>query len=830
MISTAGTNLIAQASRVQIEQRLELANRPAGWSAVAALAAALALCWLIVWLYRRERRAGASTRVRLALAAVRCVVMLALLGIWFQPVIATYLHRWIDSYTLVLVDTSSSMDLQDRYRSADGIERVAALLPGRQREPIRRSELVEKILSQSHNKFLRDLAANNRVKLYTFSDDARTVCTLRSASEERFKEVATPGSAARQEALVGSNQLASMPIDLPARGAVTNLDRALRECTNAMGQSPIAGVVILTDGGVNQGDSIEAIGHWAREHKLPLQVVGVGDSSPPQNVRVAELIAPDNVFAEDPFAIITQTRGQGVAGETFQVNLIERRADSGGPGRIVATKSVTFAQDDDVQPVTFEHRQGAVGRYVYQVNVPVGPTESIADDNTRQTVVNVIENKLRVLLIAGGPSWNYRYLSRLLQRDNTFEVSCWLQSADIDAVRDGDVVIDHLPATPEELFAYDAVIMLDPDPLELTADWCALVTELVTRHGGGLLYEAARPHAASFFNDPACGDIIKMLPITPDPDAEIVLNEIGHYQTQPYSPLIPPAAAGHPVLKLPDRDTGGVGWGQLGGVYWHYPVLREKPVATVLMRHGNPRMSNAYGRHVLAATQYVGAGRTAFLGFDGTWRWRAFGEEYFNQFWVHMIRYLVEGKLSGGNRRGMLLTESDTYQLGETVRVTARLFDPSFRPLQIDSVDAHYSMDNEKGDVVLQKTADRPGWYEGRFIPSRTGLCELTLPIPDADVGTEPARKEIQVVRPNLEIVQPRMQRESLIFLAEQSPGGHYYDVDEAGRLPSQIPDRHESTTIRSRPAPLWDRGWVLATLVGLLCVEWGLRKAFSLL
>ena len=103
----------------------------------------------------------------------------------------------------------------------------------------------------------------------------------------------------------------------------------------------------------------------------------------------------------------------------------------------------------------------------------------------------------------------------------------------------------------------------------------------------------------------------------------------------------------------------------------------------------------------------------------------------------------------------------------------------------------------------------------------------MLLSIPGED---QVARRELQIVRPNLEILEPQMARNRLIALAEQSPEGRYYDVDQVDEVPAAIPDRHESTTIRTQPVPLWDDGWVLGVLIGLLALEWSMRKVFRLL
>jgi len=318
-----------------------------------------------------------------------------------------------------------------------------------------------------------------------------------------------------------------------------------------------------------------------------------------------------------------------------------------------------------------------------------------------------------------------------------------------------------------------------------------------------------------------------LLPVTLDPEADLILNEIGHYQKSGSPLSIPAAAYGHPVMKLAeDPASTRLEWQGVGDIYWHYPVRREKPVATVLMRHGDPRMRNTSGGHVLAAVQYVGAGRTAFLAFDGTWRWRRYSVKLFDRFWVQLIRHLAEGKLLGGAKRGMLLTESNRYSLGEAVTVTARLLNRQYEPLQQDQVTVRWDIEGDRGDLVLTARPDRSGWFEGRFVPDRTGGYRLNLKMtePGSTALTEVTR-EFRVTRPNLEILKPQMDRARLRTLAEQSFGGRYFEVDEAGTIPDLIPDLHEEIPIRSRPTTLWDNGLTLALLLTLLSIEWAIRK-----
>ena len=59
-MTTSATNMLAEAGRIRLERRLELAAMPEGWPALLLAALVVGLCWTIVWMYRREGRAGAG--------------------------------------------------------------------------------------------------------------------------------------------------------------------------------------------------------------------------------------------------------------------------------------------------------------------------------------------------------------------------------------------------------------------------------------------------------------------------------------------------------------------------------------------------------------------------------------------------------------------------------------------------------------------------------------------------------------------------------------------------------------------------------------------------
>ena len=212
--------LAGPVTRDQEEFVTELRHMPEGWLAVAGFALLAGVCWAVVWMYRREGRIGASLWVRMTLAVVRCAVLVTLAVILLEPVRVRILRRWVDSYTVVLTDDSSSMDLADAYRDESAAQRVKRVLGTPDLSATRRTSVVEQVFSKNDKQFLRSLADSNRVKLYAFSDEPRLLATIRATRESGVGRTDTSDSI---QTLLSVDEA---PTEMAGAGAATNIERA----------------------------------------------------------------------------------------------------------------------------------------------------------------------------------------------------------------------------------------------------------------------------------------------------------------------------------------------------------------------------------------------------------------------------------------------------------------------------------------------------------------------------------------------------------------------------------------------------------------------------
>src|SRR5690606_28133898 len=100
-------------------------------------------------------------------------------------------------------------------------------------------------------------------------------------------------------------------------------------------------------------------------------------------------------------------------------------------------------------------------------------------------------------------------------RDRSIEVSTWNQAADEEYEHPGDNPINRLPITQEELDDYDCVVLYDPNPDGWPVNFPELLTNFVTKAGGGLVLIAGEMQTARMFDrqlDPQMA-WLDMLPI-----------------------------------------------------------------------------------------------------------------------------------------------------------------------------------------------------------------------------------------------------------------------------------------------------------------------------
>jgi hypothetical protein len=798
---------------------------------------------ILLFVWRMYRRDSVELRPvwKWLLTALRLATFAGLLIYYVQPHWRSEREEVRNSRVLLLADTSLSMSTSD----GDSLSPSAT---------VTRSQQLIKALTTSD--FLARLRKTHDVAVIPFAEDLkrdRMVTLPKETPDDENAAASDVGSAAVPAASGGRGVRAAAPDWsklLAPKGLETRLGQALGQLIQEERGTPVSGIVILSDGGQNAGPPPASAVALAREAKIPVYSIGLGSDRQPTNVAVCDLAAPPRAYPGDHYTVTGYLQAQGLSekqgGCVVTVQMFSRPATAGGAsgkpgvGDLVDTQQVTLGGGEPL-PVKFDLVSDTPGRRTLTLKVLPPDGDRNATDNVRETDVEIVDRKNRVLLIAGGAMREYQFLRNLLYRDRYSTVDVLLQASPAGISQEARKILDDFPTTRAEMFDYDCIVAFDPDWTQLNPHQVQLLEKWVGEQGGGLIVVAGPVDACkgvdSWTQDPNMTLIRNLYPV--DFFGRMASTESSMYSGHEAEPLdFTREGLDADFLWLTDSAVSSAkAWASLPGVYSYCPIRGPKAGATVYARFSGRDAAQGSEGPVYFAGQFYGAGSVFYMGSAEMWRLRAVDDTYFAQFYTKLIRHVSQGRLLRGSTRGIFLVGQERYLLGSTVELRAQLTNARLEPLDAPTVNVQAAQpDGTTQTVALQADPNHLGAYVGQFQALQEGTYRLELPIPESE--NERLSRRIQVKVPDLERENPQRNDALLSTIAKDTGGKNYAGFAAALKprdntpLAEELKDR--TTTVIMPVAPdsrreeAWLR-WLMIGLCGLLCLEWLIRRLVRL-
>lgn len=833
-------------------------NLPESWQVFVFVGIIVAIGMFVFWTYSRELK-SCPFGLRITLGVLRFTVLFLLALVFLKPSIS-FRKEIVRQRNIVLaVDISSSMDIKDQYQDPSVVKQLSEKF-GFSEEDLRtgqvsRAKLLSKAISLNEEAFIRKLRKKGAVRINEFERGNKTAKTLSALGKKGDVDESTQitktanqqaggtqsGSGEEQE----KNSQSYQP-PLKPTGQETDIWLALKE---ALDTTQLSTIVLVSDGqSTNVNDPVR-IAEQAEKQNVQIFTVGVGDPHKARNVWVNKLYVPYMaVNPGDPFDVSAEIKFQQVDIQNINVELIRQEiiGENLGPEEEPITKLVTLPNKTDegknegVVEVKFKPRLTKSGKFQYKLRIVTEiPEEEKTEDNVKVADRNVVvtEETARVLLVSGSPTWEYQLVQRLIQRDPTYKLSCWLQSMDIERQQEGNVPIERLPETFLEMSEYNAVILIDPDPQkDLDKNFFDLLEQFVEKKAGGVMFMAGPKYTSMTLSLSKSEALRNVLPVE-FPDSSATLMDFDGAASTSTKMEVNIANNEHQVMRFfQDKADNLNQWRAMPGVYWSYPAARAKPITKILIEHGDITLAvdAENPRPLLVAGRY-GLGNTLYMGFNGTWRWRRIGRQahYFDAFWINVVKFLVANRSLQASSRGIVETDKPDFVIGDQIKIHATVFDPTMKKMTVPRLKGGLYLNGERIDELNFKGGGAtPGEYEAIWPANQTGMPEVRL-----DVGGAVLTTTFKVEEPKAETRSTNLNVSVLKDIAAES-GGEYFSIDSLDQLPDVIPSQDRRIQQSTLPEPIWGmpdvrREFLLMCFLlpfVLLTVEWALRKAYKLM
>jgi uncharacterized membrane protein len=747
--------------------KIVFASSLTGSTAVDLALVATAATAATLLLYYRRPLVLLSRGQRVTLATIRGLAVAATLALLLRPVAVLPPASSRDVVVPVLVDASRSMSIAD----ADGQTRIA------QAKSIAQFELVP------------ELAKKYRVTVLAVGDGL----------------VETPAAA------------------LEPGARRSDLASALAQVHDRFRGQQVAGIVLVSDGAdtgrpdgrrrTNKDDST-----------TPVFAVGVGAASGLRDREVLSIVAGEQRLEDASIDVHVSSSSAGFGRAPYDVRLLAN-------GAVVETHRVAPAADGSPDQVAFTVFPDAFRDTVYTAEIQPAAGETIRENNARSLLVRAAGRRRRVLVVAGAPGFEHSFMMRAWSLDAGLEVDSVVRKGKNAEGRDTFVIqaardrtqnlASGFPAKREGLYAYDAVVVANIEGSFFMHDQLTLLADFVSERGGGLLVAGGRSLAQhGLIGTP----LEAVLPVELDDRRGTVARAaLGNIErAAPNQLAVTAEGATHPIMRLgASGDDTRMRWAALPALAASTPLGQARPGASVLAVVSAPDG----GVFPVVAVQRYGKGRSMIFGGEASWRWRmlaASTDRSHELFWRQAARWLSQSAPDP-----VSIGVPDDLEPGDAAPIEIDARDSSFAAASDASVTASISVDGGETRTLPVHRDDRLGRFAGTFAPERPGVYRLHADASRGAVALGSADRTVYVGGSDREFADPRLN-EGLLRRVAADSGGRYVRASDASRVLSWLDDSARQNTAPER-RDVWDRGWVFAGIVLLLCAEWTLRRRWGL-
>lgn len=773
---------------------------------VAVCLALIAGTVCAVALYYWRKLDGLATRTRVFLVATRVTFVTLVLFLALDPSIVAQRIKPGEQFVLLLFDDSESMRIVGEDGQSRGERLIAAY--GAAADPF------EKALRRKHQIARYRLGAG--------------IEPLQRVADLKFNQQ-----------------------DSDLTGGVV---QALRDMEGAH----VSAVVLFSDG-VHQ-TSYPAPAVEDLPNTPPVFTVGVDTESNWRDIELGTLSVKRTEFDKSPVIVKAGVNSTGLAGREAEVQVLLDR-------RVIQSKTIQIAHEHQEQEVTLQFIPDRKDWIEYTAQVAlkdpplapgqgpaVFPRDRVVENNSRSFIVDNRDKSYRILYFSGRPNWEHKFIRAAMEEDKQLRLTSLIcistaerkfefrgrrtstanplfegleedqdrprydQAVFIRLGADETELISGYPATAEELFKYDLIMLGDVERDFFTMAQLEATRDFVERRGGALLMLGG---PQSFTEGGYNKSLIEaMLPVIlfQDYDDRRKLRTKEFFTVKP---TVEGALAGSWSFDT-DPLADGKLWEELPPLYGldQFPLTR--PGANV-MAEAKSDHEGVEGRPFFI-TQRYGEGTTAILATSDTWQWQMRldeNDDRHGRLWRQIVRHLVHK----APKPAFLRDKADSYSQGAEAVFEFIVRDNEFHRREGLRTSVTVTAPSKTEHLLsVEESIQEMGLYVARFTPDETGLHRIRLNTVNDKEEVIATLDEAFLVAPDHRELQLAQYNPAFLDRLAQRTGGRRYALDQLSQLAERIPvparDDAEQVLLH-----LWHLPGFYVALVVMMAAEWYVRR-----
>ncbi len=755
--------------------------------------------------------------MRTALAVCRALLLVLLFITLADPFIRLYDETRTQPLLYVLFDGTESMDIEDEMPeeqqtalgTAVGMDDKVA------KQKHARLDYIKALVAKKDDNLFGKLQDEKNYRVEAFVFDGANTSNLRRLSLAKTGDELDPAFLADQ---------------LTATGQVTAIGTVIDELNQQLGKGNLAGVVMFSDYAHNAGSApvgaeVEGRSSPLARLDVPIYTVGIGAT---EAVDLAVDVRPDVKMKRAERSNVSVKWSQsGLEGKTVTVNVTGRWLEGTDSGKQIEIGEKTITLDDTIGSVDLPFTPQEAGRIEFLAEVSLQDGEIVDENNKSTREVNVVDDHLRLMYVAYEPDWEWRFVKEVFHRDKLVGIKgfrTFLRSADPKVREYNDLFLPTMTPKRSEFFETDIIFLGDMPASALSQRFCEMTREFVSEFGGGLVVLAGPRFGPGELAGTPLAD---MLPVEVDAGASA-------RDQREFNMLLTPEGEATDFMRLGASGNDAenlMAWRNMGPLQWYQPVRKPRPLADVLAEHPTDVCVDGKTRQPIIAIQRFGKGEVVYIAHNEMWRLRRkYGELYYRQFWSQIMNRLALSHALGNQKRFVVRTDRDKYNVDDKVNVIIEAYDENFERLKSEKltdgklIGEVYSPVDASAARLISLTAVRDGEFEASIPADHAGEWRVRVKDP-----IEEDFREVRFRVASLSAERRSAQRnEYLQKQIAQASGGNSYELTNVANLVNDLQLKPQ-LKISRQVKPLWATPLWFILAVGLMLTEWFTRKMMNM-